>query len=117
MELDVYMQAHSPCHSQPAQFQIYQYQCSTCLHFPHTCTVPDPPRNVSTLKYGTQNINVKWAPPDTRFDNIANTLRGPVENLLYYVRVGEREIATSENEVNLTSVDGLLPGTLYTIEV
>ena len=86
-------------------------------HFPHTCTVPDPPRNVIALEYGTQNTNVKWPPPETRFINIANTLRGPVENLLYYVRVGEREIATNESEVNLTSADGLLPGTPYTIGV
>ena len=35
----------------------------------------------------------------------------------YYVRVGEQEIATNVTGVNLTSADGLLPGTQYTIQV
>ena len=69
------------------------------------------------IEYGTQNINVKWDPPVTTFNSFTNTLRGSVSNLTYYVRVGEQEIATKETEVNLTSADGLLPGTLYTIEV
>jgi len=68
-------------------------------------------------EYGTRNINVRWDPPTIHFNSLTDTLRGSVDNLTYYVRVGEQEIATNETEVNLTSADGLLPGTQYTIQV
>ena len=69
------------------------------------------------IEYGTQNIYVRWDPPTTFLNSLTNTLRGSVDNLTYYVRVGEQEIATNVTEVNLTSADGLLPGTQYTIQV
>ena len=97
-------------------FDMIGIRCKYATHFT-IYTVPDPPRNVHALEYGTQNISVRWAPPDIQFDDITNTLRGPSERLSYYVRVGQQEIATNENEVNLTRADGLLPGTMYTIEV
>ena len=84
---------------------------------PHLHTVPDPPRNLTEIEYGTQNINVRWDLPTTFLNSLSDTLRGSVDNLTYYVRVGEQEIATNETEVNLTSADGLLPGTQYTIQV
>ena len=69
------------------------------------------------IEYGTRNINIRWDPPTIFFNSLTDTLRGSVDNLTYYVRVGEQEIATNVTEVNLTSADGLLPGTQYTIEV
>ena len=63
------------------------------------------------IEYGTQNINVRWDPPTIQLNFLTDTLRGSVDNLTYYVRVGEQEIATNVTEVNLTSADGLLPGT------
>ena len=84
---------------------------------PHLHTVPDPPWNLMEIEYGTRNINVRWDPPITLLNSLSDTLRGSMDNLTYFVRVGEQEIATNVTEVNLTSADGLLPGTLYNIQV
>ena len=98
---------------------IKQRNChkSIALFPPHLHTVPDPPQNLMDIEYGTRNINVRWDPPTIHFNSLIDTLRGSVDNLTYYVRVGEQEIATNVTEVNLTSADGLLPGTQYTIQV
>jgi len=69
------------------------------------------------IEYGTRNINIRWDPPTISFNFLTDTLRGSVDNLNYYVRVGEQEIATNVAEVNLTSSNGLLPGTQYNIQV
>ena len=69
------------------------------------------------IEYGTRNINVRWDPPTVHFNSLSDTLRGSVDNLTYYVRVWEQEIVTIVTGVNLTSADGLLPGTQYTIQV
>ena len=80
--------------------------------------VPDPPVNVQTVTYGTENIHINWSEPifGPDIDDLTNTLRG--DNPEYLVRVdGELTITTNITEVNLTADDGLQPGSLYRIEV
>ena len=80
--------------------------------------VPDPPVNVQTVTYGTQNIHINWSEPifGPGIDDLINTLRG--DNPEYLVRVdGELTITTNITEVNLTADDGLQPGSLHRIEV
>ena len=58
-----------------------------------------------------------WNEPDTSQFDLTNTLRGPEEDLEYFIDVNGTRINSTPPNITLTDVQLSKPGTTYIIEV
>ena len=76
--------------------------------------VPEAPRSLSVVTYGTRALRVSWDPPLAVFDDESN--------VRYIITasgndVQTRTVQTSSHLAREQDVTGLEPGTLYTVQV
>ena len=58
-----------------------------------------------------------WNEPDTSGFDLTNTLRGPEEDLEYFIDVDGIRMNSTAPNITLTNITLSTPGTMYIIEV
>ena len=58
-----------------------------------------------------------WNEPDTSGFDLTNTLRGPEEDLEYFIDVDGIRMNSTAPHITLTNITLSIPGTMYIIEV
>ena len=69
--------------------------------------VPDRPRGLQPIEFGTSNVNLTWDEPDN--------IQGP--KTIYYVQLSGNEVQTNDTTIVLMKEDGVIPGARQTIGV